>query len=185
MRINIMGASGSGVTTLGEALAKEIEYPYFDSDKYFWEPTTNPFTVRREINSRNTMLSDALAGKEQWVLGGPVMGWGLQPYPEVDLVVFLFVPPAIRMARVKKREFERYGDAIYNGARHKQYVDFLAFAASYDDPKTTTTSRTLHRQREWLQSLKCPVLEIVGDTSVADRLKQVHARIDRLRAASA
>ncbi|UUF17010.1 MULTISPECIES: shikimate kinase [Flavobacterium] len=32
-------ASGSGVTTTGEALSKKLDIPYLDSDAYFWEKT--------------------------------------------------------------------------------------------------------------------------------------------------
>jgi shikimate kinase len=39
MRMLIIGAKGSGVTTLGEALAKQLAIPYFDADYYYWEKT--------------------------------------------------------------------------------------------------------------------------------------------------
>jgi adenylate kinase family enzyme len=38
-RIHLMGASGSGVTTLGRALAARLALPHHDSDDYFWLPT--------------------------------------------------------------------------------------------------------------------------------------------------
>jgi len=35
-RIHILGASGSGTTTLGRALAERLQCPHFDTDDYFW-----------------------------------------------------------------------------------------------------------------------------------------------------
>jgi adenylate kinase family enzyme len=34
-RIHLIGASGSGTTTLGRALAQRLGYPHFDTDHYF------------------------------------------------------------------------------------------------------------------------------------------------------
>lgn len=38
-RLFIMGASGSGTTTLGRAIANEWAVPHADADDYFWQPT--------------------------------------------------------------------------------------------------------------------------------------------------
>ena len=35
-RIHILGAAGSGTTTLGRALAERLQCPHFDTDDYFW-----------------------------------------------------------------------------------------------------------------------------------------------------
>ncbi|MEM6738348.1 MAG: shikimate kinase [Bacteroidota bacterium] len=37
MQIHIFGASGSGVTTIGKALSKELDLSYFDTDDYYWK----------------------------------------------------------------------------------------------------------------------------------------------------
>jgi adenylate kinase family enzyme len=62
MHINIFGASGSGVTTLGNALAEKLGYSYFDSDHYFWEKSDPPFTLRRDAEKRNSMINNDTAG---------------------------------------------------------------------------------------------------------------------------
>lgn len=41
-RIHLMGASGSGVTTIGRALAGRLALPHHDTDDYFWLPTVRP-----------------------------------------------------------------------------------------------------------------------------------------------
>ena len=41
-RIHILGASGSGTTTLGRALAARLQCPHFDTDDCFWLPTDPP-----------------------------------------------------------------------------------------------------------------------------------------------
>lgn len=43
-RIHIFGASGSGTTTLANALSNNMNLPHYDTDDYFWirtDPLTN------------------------------------------------------------------------------------------------------------------------------------------------
>jgi adenylate kinase family enzyme len=55
-RIHILGASGSGTTTLGRAMAERLNYTHFDTDAYFWLPTDPPTTEKREITLRQQLL---------------------------------------------------------------------------------------------------------------------------------
>jgi adenylate kinase family enzyme len=184
MRINIIGASGAGVTTLGRALANATGYAYIDSDDYYWDNSTSadPFTIKRPLDIRNQLMLDDLRSHRNWILGGPVMGWKLKDELTFDLVVFLHVPPHIRMTRLKKREFERYGDIIYTDAeRNRQFVEFMNWTAGYDD-NTAPSSRTLQNQLNWLQTLTCPVLRITGDTTINERVAVVRETMQQLGA---
>ena len=49
-RIHILGASGSGTTTLGRALAERLQCRHFDTDDYFWLPTTR--RLLKNVQSR-------------------------------------------------------------------------------------------------------------------------------------
>lgn len=75
MNLHLFGASGTGVTTLGEALGAALGLPYFDTDAYFWEATDPPFTVRRPAAARAARLAHDLARCESWVVGGSLVGW--------------------------------------------------------------------------------------------------------------
>jgi adenylate kinase family enzyme len=41
-RIHIFGASGSGTSTFGRALAAELSIRFFDADDYYWLDTDPP-----------------------------------------------------------------------------------------------------------------------------------------------
>ena len=155
-RIHILGASGSGTTTLGSALAACLGCPHLDTDEYFWLPTDPPFQQARSRTDRQALLGAALARHEGWVLSGSLCGWGNLFMPLFDIVVFLWVPPAVRLARLAARERRRFGEAALapGGAMHAPYTAFMAWAAAYDDGGLELRSRRLHEQ--WLRSL--PVL---------------------------
>jgi len=91
-RINIMGASGSGATALGRALADALAVPHHDSDDYFWVPTTPPYREKRDAAERLQLMREVFLGRVDWVLSGSVDDWGAPIVPFFDLVVFWSCP---------------------------------------------------------------------------------------------
>ncbi|MFW0717339.1 adenylate kinase [Pedobacter sp. N23S346] len=176
MKIHLFGASASGVTTLGIALAKKLNIPYFDSDQYFWLPTDPPFISKRDPDERNQLIKTALSKTNHWIFGGSSVSWGNNVFPEFDLIVFLWIPPEVRMRRLKEREFERYGSAIYDDPdRIKKYNEFIEWAAQYDiDPKASGfKGRSLQVHEDWIKGLNKEALEIRGDFSVEERIQKI------------
>jgi adenylate kinase family enzyme len=180
MKLHLFGASGVGVTTLGLALGEALGVPYFDSDSYFWEPSDPPFTVRRPAAERDAALLADLAGRPRWIVGGSIVGWGGQWLTAFDPVVFLWLPPAVRLHRLQLREQERYGDVIFADPRRvQQYQAFLKWAAGYDDG-SCGGSRTLANHNAWLHRFTAPTLELRGNLTVAQRVQSVLTKLQEL-----
>jgi adenylate kinase family enzyme len=115
-RIHVMGASGSGVTTLGRALADALALPHHDSDDYLWLPTTPPYRQLRDIPERLRLMREMFLPRSDWVLSGGVNGWGDELIPCFDLVVFVLTPREIRLRRLRAREAVHFGaDAVAPG----------------------------------------------------------------------
>ena len=164
-RIHIVGASGSGTTTLGAALAHASGGAHLDTDDYFWLATDPPFTTKRPVEERLALLTADLDRHAAWVLTGSLIDWGNVLIPRFDLVVFLYVPQEIRIERLMQRERLRYGSQIEPGGRmHAAHTEFVSWAKGYDDP--AFEGRSLKGHRAWLQHLPCPVLEITGTPSI-------------------
>jgi adenylate kinase family enzyme len=177
MRVHIVGASGSGTTTLGRALAGRLGVAHFDTDDYFWRPSTPAFQHIRERAERQAMLGAALAGAPGWVLSGSLCGWGDRFIPLFDLVVFLWIPPDVRMRRLRARERARYGQAIEPGApMHERSEQFLAWAAGYDGGlDVPERCRRLHE--EWLAALACPVVRFLDAGSTEEHVARLEAHV--------
>jgi len=171
LRVHLLGASGSGTTTLGRALAAKLGCAHLDTDDVFWLRTDPPFQHIRERTERQEMLGTELRRHRDWVLSGSLCGWGDMFIPLFELVVFLWVPPDIRLARLRERERARYGAAAIapGGARHAAYETFMAWAAGYDDGlDVPERCRRLHEQ--WLAALLCPVERFMDAGSTEDHL---------------
>ncbi|WP_434134958.1 AAA family ATPase [Pseudomonas luteola] len=111
MNILITGASGSGTTTLGVALATHLHGVALDADTY-WLPTETPYThQRRDKFERNALLIKDMKVSETVIISGSVMNYGDYLENLFDLIVFLYLPAEIRIPRLKAREEARFGSA--------------------------------------------------------------------------
>jgi adenylate kinase family enzyme len=171
-RLHVVGASGAGTTTLGRALAARLGAVHLDTDDFFWLPTDPPFEKIRARAERQALLDAALAREPAWVLSGSLCGWGDAFIPRFTLVVFVWLAPELRLARLREREQERHGAAVApGGARRAKYEAFMAWAARYDGSvEVTERSRAMHEA--WLAALPCPVVRITDAGGV-----EAHAEV--------
>ena len=169
-RIHITGASCSGTTTLGAALAARLDVPQLDTDDYYWHPSSPPFRTKRPVAERLELLRAAFRSRPGWVLSGSVTGWGEELAAEFEQVVFLYVPTAERIRRAGERE--RYGrDIDPGGPLNEDHRAFMEWSRGYDLPGGT--GRNLAQHRAWLETLGCPVVEIWGTPTVEQSLAAV------------
>jgi adenylate kinase family enzyme len=165
-RIHIFGASGSGTSTLGKALAGRFGWRWFDTDDFFWLPTNPQYQTVRHIDERRQLLSETLQRTNTWTLSGSLCGWGDLVIPLFDLVVFLTVATPIRIDRLLRRERIRCGSERIEpgGDMFEQHQEFIAWAREYDEGGLEVRSRKLHEK--WLKDLSCPVVRLEGTTPV-------------------
>lgn len=170
--IHILGASGSGTTTLGQALASQLGCPHLDTDSFFWLPTDPPFQVKREREERQRLLMKELTCRPQWVLSGSLCGWGDLAIPLFTHVVFLWLPTEVRLARLRQREQQRFQEAVQpGGSLFGAHWRFLEWAAGYDTGDESMRSRQLHET--WLAALPCPVVRVERDLPVKESARIV------------
>jgi adenylate kinase family enzyme len=173
-RIHITGASGSGTTTLGDAVARKTKALHLDADDFAWEPSEPPFVRRREPSQRSAMFMAAIQDVERWVLSGSLLRWGDELMPMFDLVVFLRIPQDVRLARLEARESARYGSKIEpGGSQYESNLAFMAAARGYETGAYPV--QNLVNARAWLQRLTCPVIEIEGAIPLEESLARVLA----------
>jgi adenylate kinase family enzyme len=172
-RVHITGASGTGTTTLGRALADALAIPHHDTDDYFWLPTTPPFQQKREAADRLGLMGEVFLPRTEWVLSGSLSDWGDPIIPLFDLVVFLIVPAESRVQRLRAREIRRFGaDAVAPGAwRHQETEQFIDWASDYDEGRRASRNRAGHE--EWLAKLSCPVLRLDGTRAIHELVAEI------------
>ena len=164
-KIHLFGASGSGTSTLGAALAQRLSLPHLDVDDFYWRPTNPPFVEKQQPAQRLLDLNEAMTESQGWILSGSLCGWGDELIPRFSHAVFLFLQPHLRQQRLRLRERQRHGDRILPGQdMYEIHTEFMAWAARYDSAGLEQRSRRLHQQ--WSQKLPCPLLRLDSDQSI-------------------
>jgi adenylate kinase family enzyme len=102
MRIYIIGAAGSGKTTLAKKLSEIINVATTNLDDVFWCNTNNSYGVKRKINERNTMYEKILQ-KESWIIEGAYIEWPKKGFLLADKLVFLNIKESVINFRIIKR----------------------------------------------------------------------------------
>lgn len=167
-RLNVMGASGSGATTLGRALASAWSVPHADSDDYYWMPTEPAFTTPRAVPERVDLMHALFAPRSAWVLSGAMTSWGESVVSLCDATIFVTLDPQERMRRLEAREERRRRTEGLDAEASKE---FLEWAAGYDDP--SFEGRRLRSQEAWLEHLRTPVLRLDTSRPVEELCRRV------------
>lgn len=176
-RVHILGASGSGTTTLGAALAGHLGCRHIDADSLFWLPTDPPFTTRRPKDERQAMLHRLLPVSGQWVFSGSAPEWATALEAFYDLVVFLRLDRAVRMERLRRRQAERYGKRIDAGGDMAAHdVEFMKWAEAYDTAGPEQRSLFVHET--WLATLNVPVLRLNSAAPLQELLFAVLSKLE-------
>jgi adenylate kinase family enzyme len=161
IRINVIGGSGSGTSTLGRALATALAIPHFDSDDYFHAPSDPPFQKPRDVEERLELICRDLRPDQNWVLSGGIVGWLPCPRLDFTFIVFLYVPTPVRIERLRFREWARFGSRIEEGGdMHDTHREFIEWASRYDEGDIE--GKTLTRHEAFLREQQCNVLEYRG-----------------------
>jgi adenylate kinase family enzyme len=171
-RIHVFGASGSGTTTLGKALANKLSIGFFDSDDYYWQKTDPPYRESYPKEQRLERLLADMKGLDSWILSGSILKWGDPLIPLFTLAVFVSLPHDLRLERLRRREGERYGSRIEAGGDMcTSSQEFLAWASSYDTAGLET--RSLKNHQSWMKTLACPIIQLESTQAVETLLAKV------------
>ena len=178
--IHVTGGSGSGTTTLGRAIAARYGHRHLDTDDFFWEQTDPPYTAMRPKPEITRLLRDALVPYPEqpdgrWVLTGAIGAWGYEFAERFDLVVWLTLPPQVRLARLEARERAEFGSRVDPGGdMENNFRGFMEWAALYDTADASLRSHARHA--EWTATLACTVIRVDGVYSVDETLAIVAER---------
>ena len=155
--IHIYGASGSGTSTLGRAIGETLGFTWLDSDNYFWLPTNPPYTAKRGIAERLNAMNRDIDAAENVVLSGSLTDWGDALMPRFTLAVRVETDTPTRLAR----------------------MNFLKWAAGYDDGGLNTRSRAKHDA--WESMLQCPILRVDGTDEIGRNVEKVRRALEKMR----
>lgn len=161
--IIVCGMNGAGKSTLGRALAQELGYRFIDiEDIYF--PKTDPsylYSSPRTDEEVEELLMRRISESKAFVLAAVRGDYSERIAKSFDLAVHIDVPKDIRMERVKKRSYEKFGDrAKPGGDLYERERRFFEMCRRRDE----------HASENWAKTLGCSVIHVDGLRTVEENV---------------
>lgn len=151
MRIQIIGGSGTGKSTLGEWMARHENIHWIDTDHYLWKDRT--FTEKRPIAERYALYRSDIEQHRHYIVSGSVFSWNPDGFADRELLVFLRLNEDMRMERLIQREQVRYPD--FTGSN-----EFLDWCRTYLTATDPAMIGTLAEHRLQMEQSVSPVIQV-------------------------
>lgn len=168
--IILCGLNGVGKSTLGKALAAELNFHFIDNEELFF-PKTDATYIYRHSRTRGEvekLLLHEVEVYENFVFTAVKGDYGEKILPYYTYAVLIEVPRNIRLQRVENRSFEKFGDRILPGGdlyeQEKRFFDMVK-------------SRKEDEAAQWARSLGCPVIRIDGARRVEENVRVIRERM--------
>ena len=168
--IIICGLNGAGKSTMGKALAKELNFHFIDNEELYFPKTSTHYTyssprTREEVEQ---LLYCEIKLHKNFVFASVKGDYGEFIYPFFQYVVLIDVPRDIRMRRVKNRSFQKFGNRMLPGGdlyeQEEKFFDLVK-------------SRAENTVEEWVQSLSCPIIRVDGTKPIEENVKFIIEQI--------
>lgn len=128
-RIAIIGAPGSGKTTLAINIKDKFNLPVVFLDSFY----QLPHWVMRDENERNNLILEATR-KEEWILDGTFIDTLEERVKRADLVIFLDYKTKVQLFGIFKRYFTNFGKEKMDmpGCKERLNPSFINYVLTYN-----------------------------------------------------
>lgn len=164
--ILVCGLNGSGKSTFGRALAKKLGVAFKDIEDYYF-PSRRKDDAYADPRSHEevseALLSD-LQNSDTIVLASVKADYSKEIDSFFSKAIYIEVPKDIRLMRIRKRSFEKFGDRMLKGGDlYEKEEAFFHMVEKRSDSYV----------EEWLSQLKIPVIRIDGTHSIDENVDYV------------
>lgn len=164
--IIVCGLNGSGKSTLGKALSEKLRFHFIDNENLFFPKTDSNyiFASPRSHEEAVKLLMDEVKVHKNFVFAAVKGDYGKEILPFYQYAVLINVPKDIRINRVRKRSYQKFGNRILAGGdlheREEMFFDMVS-------------SRTEHYVEEWIQSLNCQIIRVDGTKPIEENTRLI------------
>lgn len=165
MKIQIIGGSGTGKSTLARYISEKQGVRWIDTDNYLWKDQT--FTEKLPVELRYNMYENETAHLNDYVVSGSTFSWHPDGFIDRDLLVFLFLEEEVRMERLVKREIERESPMrqLRNGEATNDFLDWCkTYLKAGDYHSIGSYAEHVHQ----MELSKAPVLQLDSSLSLEE-----------------
>lgn len=179
MKIQIIGGSGTGKSTLAKYISEKEQIKWIDTDHYLWKDDS--FMENHPVEKRKELYRKDMVFGGSYLVSGSVFSWCPEGFSNRDLLVFLSLDEAVRMERLRKRECARSGLSGMWLDENKNYTnDFLEWCKTYWVEEDRGMAGTYVEQSYQMELSESPVLKLDSSRSVEELYVEVLRRFEEI-----
>lgn len=160
-KIIVCGGNGAGKSTLARALGIRLGIPYLDVESYYFPDlqADYPYADPRSRDEVCRLLLLDMMAYDSLVLSSVKGDFGTEIERLFTCAVYVDVPKAVRLERVRGRALAQFGQRVLPGG--DLYEKQLAFFRMVE-------RRTGYETEDWLKTVTLPVIRVDGTRPVAE-----------------
>lgn len=169
--IIMCGLNGAGKSTLGKALADRLNYRFIDNEDLYF-PKIDPdymYAAERTREEVEELLLSEIKAYKDFVFAS-VKGNYEKALPFFNYAVLVSVPREIRLRRVQKRSFRKFGERMLPGGdlyeRERSFFELVS-------------SRAENTVEEWLRTFGGQVIRVDGTKPINENVDFIAEEITR------
>lgn len=166
MGIIICGMNGSGKSTLGRALADSLGWRFIDNEDLYFPKDDPAYLYGRERTQEEVeqLLLEEVRRDERFVFAAVRGNYGAEVLPYYKAAVLVEVPRETRLARVRQRSLDKFGDrALPGGDLYEQEKWFFDHISARPEDYAV----------RWLEGVDIPVLRVDGTKPVGENIRGI------------
>ena len=174
MGILICGLNGVGKSTLGKRLAERLGRRFIDNEDLYFPKTDTKYTYSDPRGKAEVIrLLEEQIEKDRCFVFAAVKGdYGDKLISLVDCIVVIDVPREIRLARVRERSFQKFGERILAGG-------------DLAERENAWFAQVEHRPEDyvekWLETIDCPVIHMDGTRPIEENVEYLASVLTKTR----
>lgn len=163
MGILICGLNGVGKSTLGKRLAERLSYQFIDNEDLYFPKTDAGYTYSSPRGKEEVirLLEERIEKDRRFVFAAVKGDYGDKLLAALDRVVVIHVPREARLARVRERSLQKFGDRILAGGdlaqRENAWFELVE-------------SRPEDYVEKWLATVDCPIIPVDGTRPIGENV---------------
>lgn len=172
MKIQIIGASGTGKSTLAKYISEQENIKWIDTDQYLWKDDS--FTENNPVDLRLSLYHQDIEANNSYIVSGSVFSWCPEGFADRDLLVFLTLDEDERMERLRCREVKRNNSDAMPLDEIGQYMnDFLEWCKTYWTEEDQSMGGTYAEQLHQIQISKSAVVRLDSSQPVTQLYQEI------------
>ena len=166
MGILICGLNGAGKSTLGKHLAERLGWQFIDNEDLYFPKTDTKYAYSDPRGKEEVirLLEERIEKDRRFVFAAVKGDYGDKLISLVDCIVVIDVPREIRLARVRERSFQKFGERILAGG-------------DLAERENAWFAQVEHRPEDyvekWLETVDCPVIRVDGTRPIGENVEHL------------